>query len=321
MKYILIGAVLLVGIGYGAAKFYLHSKVSDGVETGIQILAPYAAIEYGGISSTITGELTIDDIRVQVNGFRDEFDIGSLGIDTSSFLELLELSDFTGGIQSTEKQPPKRFGLIVENIRFPVTADFYKALYESNIKALAPDDIRQRGVQCVGKYGHSPKALKGLGYQEFNLSTWINFRQEPEEFYLEFNADVADMFSLKSIVEFQGDLLSSVVTGFGYRPKMSSLNMELLDQSLNARIKKYCTELGLTAAQITAAHINALQYFGSTNGILFDDYVVEPYKRFLDGKPTLIVTAKPREPLDLADISKYKPSDVPALLNLEAAAQ
>ena len=97
--------------------------------------------------------------------------------------------------------------------------------------------------------------------------------------------------------------------------------MELLDQSLNARIKKYCTELGLTAAQITAAHINALQYFGSTNGILFDDYVVEPYKRFLDGKPTLIVTAKPREPLDLADISKYKPSDVPALLNLEAAAQ
>lgn len=48
---------------------------------------------------------------------------------------------------------------------------------------------------------------------------------------------------------------------------------------------------------------------------------MEPYKEFLAGKSTFILTAKPSNPVNLSEIDLYKPSDVPALLNLVGEVQ
>ncbi len=321
MKFILIGTVLLVGVVFAAGKFYLYYKVSDGVDSAVLAMSPYAEIEYGGISSTITGELTVDDVKVKIKGYRDGFSIGRLGIDTPSFLTLLSLSDLAAGTPSASSGAPEYFGFIAEDMRIQTTADYYTDLYEASIKKLAPTDIRQRGVQCVGKYGYSPKALKALGYDEIIVSMTVGLRQGESNFITEMNIDAVDMLNLDMNMQIAGNLMSGVASGPYYRPKMSDLTLKITDQSLNARVEKYCTKLGLTPAQILAARLNALQYRGKLNGIEFDEYVIDPYKEYLAGKSTLIVTAKPREPLDLARIEKYKPSDVPALLNLEAVAQ
>jgi len=55
-------------------------------------------------------------------------------------------------------------------------------------------------------------------------------------------------------------------------------------------------------------------------GIEFDEYVVDPYTEFLGGKSRLVITAKPNEPVSISQIGLYKPSDVPALLDLSAEA-
>ena len=108
--------------------------------------------------------------------------------------------------------------------------------------------------------------------------------------------------------------------GSAYQPMLRSLQVKLTDNSLNQRVVRYCTELGLTSAQILRAHINALQYAGGTVGIKFDEHVIDPYKEYLADKSTFVATAKPREPIYLTRIGRYRPSDVPALLNLEAFA-
>jgi len=321
MKFILIGIILLIGVAFAAAKFYLHYKVSDAMDSAIVAASPYAEIEYGGISSTITGELTVDDVKVVIKGYRDGFTIGRLGIDTPSFLTLLSLSNLASGTLSDSSGAPDYFGFIAEDMRIKTTTGYYKDFYEAGIKKLAPADIRQRGVQCVGKYGYSPKVLKGLGYDEIIVSMTIGLRQTHNNFVTEMNIDAVDMLNLEMNVQIAGNLMSGVASGPYYRPKMSDLTLKITDRSLNERVEKYCTKLGLTPAQILAAHLNALQYRGKQHGIEFDEYVLDPYKEFLAGKPTLIVTAKPREPLDLNRIKKYKPIDVPALLNLEATAQ
>lgn len=318
---ILVGIVLLIGLAFGAAKFYLYYKVSDGMDSAVQAMAPYAEIEYGGISSTITGELTVNDVKVTVNGYRDGFVIGRMGIDTPSFLTLLTLSDFAAGTPSANSEPSGYFGFIAEDIQILAAADYYKDFYETSIEKLAPSDIRQRGVQCVGKYGYSPKTLKALGYDEMLISVTVGLRQTENNHVTKLNFSVADMLDLEMSVQMAGNLMAGIASGPYYKPKLSDLSIKITDQSLNERVEKYCTKLGLTPAQILAAHLNALQYYGKLHGIEFDEYVTDPYKEYLAGKPTLIVTAKPREPLDLARIKKYKPIDVPALLNLEASAQ
>ncbi len=45
---------------------------------------------------------------------------------------------------------------------------------------------------------------------------------------------------------------------------------------------------------------------------------MEPYEKFLSGGSTFIVTARPTNPIILSQITLYKPTDVPALLNLSA---
>lgn len=53
---------MLVGLGYGGSKAYIYYQVSDRVDSAIPFISPYMDFQYGGISSTLTGELTIDDI-------------------------------------------------------------------------------------------------------------------------------------------------------------------------------------------------------------------------------------------------------------------
>ena len=320
MKKVLIGLLLVVGGGYGGAKAYIHYKASDSVDAAVMAISPYAEMQYSGISSTLTGELTVDDVRIRVNGYRDDIVVGRMGIDTPSFLALLNLGNMMGG-QSSGIGLPEYFGLIAEEIRIPATADYYRDMYSKNIEALAPDDIRQRGVQCVGKYGYSPEALQALGYEELVVSTSVRLSQADTHYLAEMNFDIVDMVDVEVDVALEGSVVMLAAGGMGYQPTLRSFEMKVTDRSLNARAEKYCTQLGLTPEQILAAHLNALQYFGSQYGIEFDEYVIDPYKEYLAGKSTFIATAKPREPLQLARISKYRPSDVPALLNLEAVAQ
>ena len=322
VKKILMGLLLLAAAGYGGAKAYIHYKVSDSVDTARLIIAPYAAMEYGGVSSTLDGELTLDNVRLQLDGYRDEIFIGRLGINTPSFLTLLQLGNMMGAAGPGAGSTPKYFGLIAEDVRIPVFADYHMEMYKKNIETINPGDIRQRGVQCVGKYGHSPKALQKLGYDELVGSTSITMRQADGHFITEMDIDVVDMVDLDIELKLAGDAMSGAVAiARGYQPLLQSVQVKLTDRSFNQRINKYCTELGLTPDQILQAHLNAMQYFGSTMGIKFDRYVLKPYKEFLGGKPVFIVTANPREPLELTTINKYRPSDVPALLRLEAVAQ
>jgi len=129
------------------------------------------------------------------------------------------------------------------------------------------------------------------------------------------------MAKMEIEVAMAGSPMSAAAGGVAYLPNLHSLQVKLTDNSLNQRIEKYCTDPGLTQAQIQRAHISALQCAGSTLGIKFDEYVTDPYKEYLADKSIFIVTAKPRQPLQLSSLSKYKPGDVPAVLNLEASAQ
>ena len=58
-------------------------------------MAPFADVEYDGVASTLSGELTVEGVRVRVNGYSDYLTIDRIGIDTPSFLSLVSLSDLS----------------------------------------------------------------------------------------------------------------------------------------------------------------------------------------------------------------------------------
>ncbi|MDH4048849.1 MAG: hypothetical protein OEW68_13100 [Gammaproteobacteria bacterium] len=321
MRNLIIWAVLLGGIAYGGAKLYLHHKVGSGMDSAVMMMSPYAEVSYKGVSSTISGKLTINGLRARINGFSDELYVERLGIDTPSFLTLMELGDMAGGMRSSGGEIPEYFGIIVEGMKVPVKADYYQKVYDLGLGVLGAADANEPAAQCVGKYGFSPAALSDLGYDEQNLSFAVYLRQSASAFTMNMTASVEQMWTIDADLAFAGDMRSEMSKGAGFRPKMSRMEFVLTDHSLNERVNEYCEQLGLSQEETLRAQLDALHFFGENNGIVFDEYIIGPYTEYLSGKPTLLVTAQPSEPLNLAQIGLYKPSDVPALLNLSAVAQ
>jgi len=320
MKNLIIWAVILGAAGYGGSKLLLHHKVGEGVDQAIMAVSPFVNIEYDGVSSTMSGELTIDGIEARIDGFNDPIYIDRLGIDTPSYFSLLSLADIRQNLQSPDDVIPEYFGLLIEGVHMRVSSDYFKKAYAASVDGISAEDLKVDAARCTGKYGFSPDTLSNLGFTDQVVSLTAHFRRGDGEFAVEMTSDVKDMWAIDANLSLAGDMVSEMAKGPRFRPRMKDMRIEYEDQSLNARVEKFCGQLGLTQEEIQAAQLEKLRYMGEVYGIEFDEYVIDPFIEFLGGKSTLVVTARPSEPISLSQISLYKPSDVPALLDLSAEA-
>ncbi len=320
MKNLIIWVIILGALGYGGSKLLLHHKVGKGVDQAVLMVSPFVNIEYDGVSSTMGGQLTIDGVRAYMTGFDDEIYIDRLGIDTPSYFSLLGLADIRENIQSPDEVIPDYFGIVIEGVRMRVNADYFKKAYAASVAGIDEAELNEDAARCTGKYGFSPDTLMRLGFSDQVVSLTAHFRKGEGQYSVEMTSNVENMWDVEATMTLAGDMLTELSKGPRYRPRMREMRVVFEDLSLRDRVAKYCGQLGMSDDEILTAQLDKLHYMGEVYGIEFDEYVIEPYTEFVKGKSTLVVTAKPHEPVSLSQISLYKPSDVPALLDLSAEA-
>ena len=116
----LVVTVILVGIlGYFGAKFYLHHEVSSNLDAALAMVQPFADVQYDGVSSTMSGELSVDGIVARFGKFRDRLEIDKVSIITPGFWYLLNMGDMAG----SEPELPESFGFAIEGMRADVSDD------------------------------------------------------------------------------------------------------------------------------------------------------------------------------------------------------
>lgn len=320
MRNLIIGAVILAALGYGGSKLLLHNKIENGLDKAVVAVSPFVNVTYDGVSSTMGGELTVDTIEARITEFNDPLTIDRLGIDTPSYFSLLKLADIADNSGNPNDLVPEYFGFIATGIRIPVTADYFTAMYDATQSLISHTDADEPAAVCTGKYGFSPETLEALGYTEQIVSVSAYFRRNAADYSVTVTSSVEEMWSMSAEFSLAGNMITELSQGPRARPRLSAMRIEYTDQSLNRRMGDYCERLGLSAEEIVAAQLDKLGYIGKSMGIEFDEYVVDPYTEFLGGKSRLVITAKPNEPVSISQIGLYKPSDVPALLDLSAEA-
>ncbi len=318
MRNFLIFIVILGLIGYFGSKWYMHNEVSKGMDMAILMMSPYAKVDYDGVDSTLTGELTIEGLRVRVNGYSDDLYIDSLGIDTPSIFSLMELGEV---VQMQSRDFPEYFGFMINGLQVPVDADYFQDLYGFMLQARGLSGDMSAADECTGKYGFSPSTLSALGYRDQVLSMAMTIRDEKMQYSLDFDVSMAEMWDMNARINLDGNVMNEMAKGLAYQPRLREMHIEFTDLSLNERVARYCKQRGLSDAETMNAQIDAFKFVGQENGIEFDQYMIDPYREFLMGKSTLVVTAKPNNPIAFSQIDLYKPEDVPALLNLAAVAR
>ncbi len=321
MRNFVVTAILVGVIGYFGAKFYLHHEVSSNLESAISLARPFADIQYQGVSSTMLGELSVDGISARFANFKDRLEIDKVSIITPGFWYLLNLGDTDQRMTGDDAALPESFGFEIEGLRADVSDDFMKA-YAKSVRQAAPELIGDdAAANCVSKDGFSMSMLKRLGYHEIVASMSMAYRQEDGK--LLFNAwlDVEDMYAMQIGLTLDGTMTPDSLARGTFRPRMIDGRIEYEDYSLIDRTKKLCRRQGFSEQEMIAAELDAFRAAGMQIGIAFDEYVMEPYEKFLSGGSTFIVTARPTNPIILSQITLYKPTDVPALLNLSAEVQ
>jgi hypothetical protein len=318
MKNFIIWAILLAAVGYGGSKLYLHSEVGDAMDMAVLMMAPYAKVEYDGVRSTLTGELTVEGVRVQVAGYSDRLLIDRIGIDTPSFFSLLALSDLTS---KGPEAMPEYIGFLIEGMRVPVDADYFDDFYEFSRTMREAGEATSVAAECTGMYGFSPATLSALGYSDQVMSMTMALRDEKTQYSVEMDVSMQDMWDMDVDVAFDGNMMAEFARAMAYQPRLRDVHIEFTDRSLNERVSRHCQQQGLSEVETLKAQIDSFKFIGESNGIEFDQYMLDPYREFLLGKSTLVVTARPNNPVAFSQIDLYKASDVPALLNLAAVAR
>lgn len=316
MRNALILACVLAVVGYFGSKFYLHDKVTRNLDKLIAAAQPMVDISYEGVSSTFSGELGIDGVTVRVPAFADPVHIDSVRVITPGYFQLLGLTRFGSG----DFEPPESFALAFRGLTMPVTADYLAAVAEARRAQLAAQGVADSSPECVGKYGFSPAMLQQLGYSSIVVDASAGYRLEAPHFIVDFTTNVADMYDVSVTLTFEGVPTPQSLAMRAYQPRLVNGRLEYVDRSLEERVMQLCTQQDLTEDAVIAARRDAFQTVASSNGIVFDEYVMDPYVEFLRGKDRFVLTAQPTEPVNLQQIGLYKPSDVPALLNLSAEA-
>ncbi len=321
MKNLVVTAILLGVIGYFGAKFLLHYKVSSNLDTALAMIQPYADIQYEGVSSTMTGELSIDGISARFGNFRDRLEIDSVSLITPGFWHLLNLGDMGQKMAGPDASIPDSLGFAITGMRADVSDDFMKALSQAAREAAPEIDESDIAAKCVGKYGFSMGTLRSLGYKDIVMSMSMGYRQEGGKLLVDMWADLEDMYVMRIDLTLDGTMTPQSLARGTYRPRMLDGRIEYEDYSLIERTRALCRRQGLSEDEIVVAEVDAFQAAGMQNGIAFDEYVMIPYQKFLAGGSKFILTAQPNEPVSLSQIDLYSPTDVPALLNLSAEVQ
>jgi hypothetical protein len=115
MKNLMVLVLIVGGCGYFGAKFYLHYRVSSGLDDALVMAAPIADIQYRGVSSTMSGKLSIVGITARMADFSDPLYIDKLRLITPGFFYLLKLDEL--GQSGTDFELPDSLGFSVEGVR------------------------------------------------------------------------------------------------------------------------------------------------------------------------------------------------------------
>jgi len=308
----LLVAVVVIGVGgYFAAKFYVQHKTAQDLDAVLVQARSTVDIAYENVVATLGGELRVEGVTIRAPQFADAVTIESVGLQTPGFLFLL-------GFDRRKLEMPERLGVVLTGVRMSADADFMRELdvaqaAKARAVELTPAD------QCATSYGFTPAVLRELGYHELVVDLNMSFRREGGQLVVGFGADVEDMYDVDVELTLEG-ISDPTALARGVRPLLVAGRIDYVDQSLNERIMKYCTELDVTPEDVIAAQLREVHTLARDNGMELDALIIQPYTDFLLGKQRFTLIAQPPRPVDLTQLSLYKPSDVPNLLNLTAEA-
>jgi len=323
MKKILLVLIALPLLSYISFKLYVHYKVSDFLESLVSPASSEFRLDYGWVSSSLSGAAGLQGVRVLIKGTGDEILIDSIEVDAGSLEELVKLSS-----KKRSKEFPKQLSLKIRGLAVDFSSEYYQVL-EDNIDNYIPE-FGAPAVDCGDINPHGFKHFRDLGYSGAKIDMEIGYRKiEDTTLSVVMNVGVEDMQRYYSTLKYDiADFLENPLLALqrNESPKLLSANVRMVDLSYNRRLLDYCSTHGnSTRAVVMDQLIEALEFqvmhmLDLKAAFNLGESERAQVRRYLSGSKELNIRMDPRDSIDFKYLKFYKPEDIPLLLNLKLVA-
>ncbi len=312
IRNVVIGVLLLVGLGYLGLKVYIYRQVKSGLDNAIVMASPFADIRYDGIDSSLTGSVTVRNVRV--HSFGDDVQAEAVRLGTPNLVYLLgTLSELQRG------EPPRFLELQMSGLSLDLGGPLMN-LVQAAIQSKVPR--LPASFPCAGQIRFGPAAWRAMGYQRLRNDVFlrVDLDKDARTIRMQGKWKTADMGDIGFTTEL-GRIGPAFTRGpAAQRALLRSFAFDYTDHSYYKRLVQYCAGRDKADPNTfisSVVNANATYYMYSW-GVVPGADLRRAYGEFLRNPRTFSVVAQPSTPLELSLLNQYSPDDLVALLDLRA---
>lgn len=316
LKFVLLGLLVIAGLAYGGIKAYLYYSLKSEMDQLARQFSLFGQLEYGGLSSSITGSLSVHDLKLRVQGMDDEARIKTIRYQTPNLWYLLQDSK-----QLEKGRIPERLSLGIEGLTLDLFGEFTDRLEE----VISELNFQLQGINplCGGRLFFGPSELRDMGYEEITADMHVGYRYDAPNarLIIDITSDTRDMaaVSLQGMVDGINDTSFMSLIQAGSQPRLSRVTVNYTDQSYTRRQVEYCAGLSkLKINEYIEAEANQQPvYYGYLWGIVPGPGLRQAYRAFLSNPGQIALSFELPESVTPETVDLFKPEDIPGLLNLQ----
>ncbi|MCB1759687.1 MAG: hypothetical protein KDI68_07895 [Gammaproteobacteria bacterium] len=304
--------LIVVGLAYGGAKFYLHKKTKDRLDEWVIMVSPFAELSYGEIHSDLRGSLAVDGIYLS-SADGAVLQIGHVEVEGPGPLFLYDLTRGFGN-----KAPPESIVFKVTSLSVPVDQNLRASFpaFETEGAELAPVEpctlaglFRYAGLDNIGMEQMVADAV--LGYN-FDRS-----RGEARMFF-DYDLKAIESMSLNLAME---SLPQPGAVMLGELPSITSLELSYkMEPDYAQRMVAHCAKQADTSPGefLSALFTRSEAYFQSNLGFVPGPGLRDMLQSLLTVGGVVQISAAPGE-LDPGQLFAYQPQQLIEMFGVSVA--
>jgi len=293
---------------YGGFKGFVWYQTSQALDELKVILAPHGALEYGWIGSSLTGEISVDDVRLTPFLLKDTLNIDRVVVKTSGAGELLSL---LGDLQAG--QVPDSLEWRVEGLRM--------GLSSPALERWVADPVSQAfsKVACGKEQTLGPAAWRAMGYQQLVSDLKFKYRLDPaaQTLTLNLRGETQEMSSGELMltlklkqpgIPFGGELAAQP-------PQLEYARLSYEDNAYMSRVARYCRGIsGLEQTAYVEQSVKEWEQALAELGLRINSDFRQAYRLWLSGGKRLLIELDPPQEVDYGLLPFIKPADALEML-------
>lgn len=299
MKRLLIFLVVAVAGLFGFAYYKITSSVTDGLELAKIQLAPFAAMEYGSVTTNFSGDIEVSHLRFTSRATSEVIAVDKVALGTGSPWALLTLKD---RLQS---------GQMPDYLKFSIEGLKADAAFMSNLEQAAQGDSPFSQLETAGcgdRNYFNRSDLARMGYDYLTLDMDVAYQLSETGNQLTLTTEMVSRnqmaVGLEMVVYHSGSFSEMALSPqVAKTAKLEAATIEFEDLGYLNRTMDFCAkELEMDTEAYQARHLEAWAAEWQAMGLKPSESLVDVYQDYLTHPgSTLTFQMEPFPALDLGD--------------------